>query len=136
MAVDRWGRKVILLAGIGLIIAVTLSYWWFPYVVVILAIRFLHGFGWGASSTSSNTVATDVIPKERFGESMGYPGLIIMIIAMVILSQASTMRISMKQYLIEEIMIVQKSIVPPKKRNYAFFYVRKYGIMDFKGKIL
>lgn len=72
VAVDKWGRKVILLAGIGLIIAVTLSYWLFPYVGVILAIRFLHGFGWGAASTSSNTVATDVIPKERFGESMGF----------------------------------------------------------------
>jgi MFS family permease len=72
VAVDKWGRKVILLAGIGLIIAVTLSYWLFPYVGVILAIRFLHGFGWGASSTSSNTVATDVISKERFGESMGF----------------------------------------------------------------
>lgn len=72
MAVDKWGRKVILLAGIGLIIAATLSYWWFPYVGIILAIRFLHGIGWGASSTSSNTVATDVIPKERFGESMGF----------------------------------------------------------------
>ena len=31
VAVDKWGRKVILLAGIGLIIAATLSYWWFPY---------------------------------------------------------------------------------------------------------
>ena len=72
VAVDKWGRKVILLAGIGLIIAATMSYWWFPYVGVILAIRFLHGFGWGAASTSSNTVATDVIPKERFGESMGF----------------------------------------------------------------
>lgn len=72
VAVDKWGRKVILLVGIGLIIAVTLSYWWFPYVGVILAIRFLHGFGWGAAGTASNTVATDVIPKERFGESMGF----------------------------------------------------------------
>ena len=72
VAVDRWGRKGILLAGIGSIIAVTLAYWWFPFVGILLVLRFLHGFGWGAASTASNTVATDVIPKERFGEAMGF----------------------------------------------------------------
>ena len=72
VAVDKLGRKGVLLAGIGIIIVVTLAYWWFPYVGIILAIRFLHGFGWGAASTASNTVASDIIPKERFGEAMGF----------------------------------------------------------------
>ncbi|MDF2921879.1 MAG: transporter [Paenibacillaceae bacterium] len=72
IAVDKLGRKGILLTGVGVIIAMTLAYWWFPYVGIILAIRFLHGFGWGAAGTASNTVATDVIPKERFGEAMGF----------------------------------------------------------------
>lgn len=71
VVLDKLGRKAVLLIGVGIIIVVTLAYWWFPYVGIILAIRFLHGFGWGAASTASNTVATDVMPKERFGEAMG-----------------------------------------------------------------
>lgn len=69
---DKHGRKGVLLAGIGGIIVITLAYKWFPIIGIILAIRFLHGLGWGAASTASNTIATDVIPKERFGEGMGY----------------------------------------------------------------
>lgn len=30
---------------------------------------------WGASSTASSTIATDIIPKARMGEGMGYFGL-------------------------------------------------------------
>lgn len=72
IALDRLGRKGVLLTGIAAIIAVTSAYMWFPMVGVILAIRFLHGFGWGIASTASNTVASDVIPKSRFGEGMGF----------------------------------------------------------------
>lgn len=38
-------------------------------------LRFIHGFGWGASSTASSTIASDVVPKSRLGEGMGYFGL-------------------------------------------------------------
>jgi MFS family permease len=68
---DRYGRKGIFLAGIGAIIIITLAYLFFPIIGMILALRFLHGLGWGVASTSGSTVATDVIPKERFGEGMG-----------------------------------------------------------------
>ncbi|MDF2804479.1 MAG: major facilitator transporter [Anaerocolumna sp.] len=75
LALDRFGRKGVFLTGIGTIILVTLAYMWFPIVGIILTIRFLHGLGWGMASTASSTIATDVIPKERFGEGMGYFGL-------------------------------------------------------------
>lgn len=72
MALDKFGRKGILLTGIAIIIILTLAYWLFPFVGIILVIRLMHGVGWGAASTASNTVATDVIPKKRFGEAMGF----------------------------------------------------------------
>lgn len=72
VTLDKFGRKGVLVAGIGVMIVVTLAYSWFPIVGIIFVIRFFHGLGWGAASTSSNTVATDVIPKDRFGEGMGY----------------------------------------------------------------
>lgn len=72
IALDRFGRKSVYLVGIITIILVTLAYAWFPLVGMILAIRFLHGFGWGTTSTASNTIATDTIPKKRLGEGIGF----------------------------------------------------------------
>lgn len=72
LATDKFGRKGTLLTGIAIIIAVTLAYMFFPVVGIILAIRFLHGIGWGMATTASNTVATDIIPRQRFGEGMGF----------------------------------------------------------------
>lgn len=69
---DKMGRKGILTAGLFIIILVTSSFGWLPSVGVIIAVRFLHGIGWGMASTASSTIASDNIPKSRFGEGMGY----------------------------------------------------------------
>lgn len=71
-ALDKWGRKGILLAGLAVLILVTISYGIFAVVWVILLARFVHGIGWGLTSTASTTIASDIIPKSRFGEGMGY----------------------------------------------------------------
>ena len=75
MALDVYGRKVIYLVGLIIFLFSTLAYNWAPTVAMLLAIRFIHGFGWGAASTAGGTIATDVIPKQRLGEGMGYYGL-------------------------------------------------------------
>lgn len=69
---DRFGRRGIFLTGLVLFVAVTAAYSFLPSVGLILLLRFIHGFGWGAASTTSNTVASDVIPKKRFGEGIGF----------------------------------------------------------------
>ena len=72
LALDRFGRKVILIIGIGLVIITTLVYHWLAIIAIILAVRFIQGLGWGICTTASSTVATDTLPKSRFGEGMGY----------------------------------------------------------------
>ncbi len=72
---DLYGRRGILLAGLLIFTASILAYIWAPSLLILLVFRFIHGFGWGLSSTASSTVATDVIPKPRLGEGMGYYGL-------------------------------------------------------------
>jgi len=72
---DVYGRKGIFLMGLLLFAASVLAYIWAPSLLILLAFRFVHGFGWGLSSTASSTVATDIIPKSRLGEGMGYYGL-------------------------------------------------------------
>ena len=75
MALDVYGRKVIYLVGLLIFLLSSLAYNWVPTVAMLLAIRFIHGFGWGAASTAGGTIAADVIPKQRLGEGMGYYGL-------------------------------------------------------------
>jgi MFS family permease len=72
---DRQGRKGVYLIGILFFLLCTLAYHWVPSILTLLALRFLHGFGWGTSSTGASTIATDIIPKARMGEGMGYFGL-------------------------------------------------------------
>lgn len=69
---DKNGIKWAFLIGLGVVVTATVAYKWVPMIGAFLALRFIHGLGWGVASTASNTVATDIIPKERFGEGMGY----------------------------------------------------------------
>lgn len=69
---DRFGRKGIFLVGLVMMVTVSFSYAFFPFVIALLAIRLLHGFGWGVASTATNTIASDIVPRKRFGEGIGY----------------------------------------------------------------
>jgi len=71
-AVDRFGRRSLILIGLLMMIVSLFSYSWFPVVWVIIVIRTFNGFSWGLSTTTSNTIATDVIPHDRLGEGMGF----------------------------------------------------------------
>lgn len=75
MLADRHGRKVVFISGLLLFAACVLGYLWVSAIFLLLLVRFIHGFAWGASSTAASTIATDAIPKSRLGEGMGYVGL-------------------------------------------------------------
>lgn len=72
LLLDKLGRQKVFLVGSFIFILSVFSYSFVPFISGILIIRFIHGFGWGAVSTASNTIASDNIPKNRFGEGMGY----------------------------------------------------------------
>lgn len=74
-ALDTRGRKVVYFFGLTIIIISIFSYSLVTSVAMVLAIRLLHGVGWGASTTAAGTIAADIIPKPRLGEGMGYYGL-------------------------------------------------------------
>jgi MFS family permease len=75
MALDVYGRKIVFMLGLLIFLISVLAYNWAPTVLVLLIIRFIHGFGWGAANTAGGTIAADLIPKKRLGEGMGYFGL-------------------------------------------------------------
>lgn len=72
---DSRGRRGPLLLGLAVFMLSVLAYNWAFSIIALLAFRFLHGFGWGIISTAAGTVATDLIPRKRLGEGMGYFGL-------------------------------------------------------------
>ncbi|NLL17991.1 MAG: MFS transporter [Clostridia bacterium] len=74
-ALDVYGRKGLFLTGLMIFALCVLAYTWAPSLFILLVLRFIHGFGWGLSSTASSTVVADIIPKSRIGEGMGYYGL-------------------------------------------------------------
>lgn len=75
VGLDRWGRMGFLFLGLGVFILSVLSYNLAGAIPALLGLRLVHGFGWGAYTTSSGTIAADVIPAARRGEGMGYYGL-------------------------------------------------------------
>lgn len=75
MILDNRGRKHIFMLGMTILGVTSACLAFFPAVGAILFIMFVRGIGWGISSTSSNTVATDIIPRARFGQGIAYFGL-------------------------------------------------------------
>lgn len=72
IAVDRIGRAPVLFIGALCIALAFGANAIFHSVTAVIIIRFLYGFAGGASTTASNTIAADLIPRDRFGEWMGY----------------------------------------------------------------
>lgn len=74
-ALDTIGRKPVLLLGLAIFLLAVAGYYWMVSVALVLAIRFLHGIGWGIVTTTYGTIVSDIIPRERSGEGMGYFGM-------------------------------------------------------------
>lgn len=71
-ALDRLGRRRVLLPALAVITVLIFSYGLFGTVLAMVILRFFHGLAWGVSSTATTTIASDVIPRKRFGEGMGF----------------------------------------------------------------
>lgn len=75
MVVDRHGRHGVMIAGFIVMAAAVLLMAVVPLFGALLAFRFIQGIGWGCCTTSNSTTASDIIPKSRFAEGMGYYSL-------------------------------------------------------------
>ncbi len=72
---DNGARRAVLIAGlIGLAIA-PFGYMTVPVLSVVIAFRMVHGASLALSNTTTSTVASDIIPKDRFAEGMGLFGM-------------------------------------------------------------
>ncbi len=74
-ALDRYGRRAILIIGLLTFLIPSLAYILLLPIAPLLFFRFIQGFGWGIGNTSQGTVVSDVIPRNRMGEGLGFFGL-------------------------------------------------------------
>ncbi len=72
---DTKGRAPVFITGLIIFVVSMFSLAASYTITILLLVRVMQGAGWGLSSTSSGTIATDLVPKERRGEGLGYYGL-------------------------------------------------------------
>lgn len=80
---DKFGKRKMSLLFLTLFIICNLAYFGTTSIVPLLIVRFINGFGFAVSTTSTSALAMDWIPIKRKGEGIGYFGLF-MSLAMVI----------------------------------------------------
>lgn len=69
---ERIGRKKMLHGGLISSLVMTLMYFGINGVALLLVVRFLHGAAFGIATTALATIVTNIIPKGRYGEGLGY----------------------------------------------------------------
>ncbi|WP_411350253.1 MFS transporter [Paenibacillus sp. WLX2291] len=74
-ALELGKRNVILFGGLAIALFGTVGYYFSATIVALLVMRVIFGFGFGMYSTTFPTMASDIIPRNRMGEGMGYFGL-------------------------------------------------------------
>lgn len=73
--IDTGKRKAVFLFGTAVFFLCTLCFNLAPALLILLLARFMQGFGWAYCNTAAGTIASDIIPKPRLAEGMGYYGL-------------------------------------------------------------
>ncbi|HPS88630.1 MAG TPA: MFS transporter [Methanosarcina vacuolata] len=77
--VGKWigqiGHKKTLYAGVILSLIMTLLYFRINNIFLLFTVRFLHGMGFGITTTATATIVANIIPMERKGEGIAYFGL-------------------------------------------------------------
>ena len=71
-ALERIGWKKTALIFMSIHFLSCLLYFLVSDVTLLIIVRFIHGIGFGASANAIVTIASDVLPKKRFGEAFGY----------------------------------------------------------------
>ena len=71
-ALERNGWKKTALAFMTIHFLACLLYFLARDVNLLLIVRFIHGIGFGASANAIVTIASQVLPKKRYGEAFGY----------------------------------------------------------------
>lgn len=68
----RFGKRKLLLIGVAICLVGMAGYYAAASISALLALRIVHGFGFGIATALYGTLVSDAIPAARRGEGMGY----------------------------------------------------------------
>lgn len=68
----RFGKQKLLLIGVAICLVGMAGYYTAASISALLALRIVHGFGFGIATALYGTLVSDAIPAARRGEGMGY----------------------------------------------------------------
>jgi len=77
------GKRIFLMAGLLVCALAAGGYYLTTVILFIFLLRVFHGFGFGAATTLYGAIVSNIIPKARMGEGMGYFGLGVVIAAAI-----------------------------------------------------
>jgi MFS family permease len=66
------GQNRVLYIGSFLSLVATLLYFFAGSIELLLLVRFLHGAFFGMAGLATNTIVATAVPRERYGEGLGY----------------------------------------------------------------
>ena len=69
---ERFGKKIVLVTALVLFAIPTIFYFVPETITGLLILRFIHGVGFGISTTATGAIVADIVPNSRRGEGMGY----------------------------------------------------------------
>lgn len=69
---ERFGKKRILLIALLIFWGASCLYFVPDSISSMLFLRFIHGIGFGMSTTATGAIVADILPNSRRGEGMGY----------------------------------------------------------------
>lgn len=73
--VDTFPRKKVYLLAFSIFVSLFLGYTIASSILFLFILRIFHGLAWGVLTTSSNTLAIDLLPQKKRGQGIGYYGL-------------------------------------------------------------
>jgi MFS family permease len=77
--IDGRGRKFVLVAGALIFVAVSVVYNMADTVFLLIMLRVVNGIGFSAHTGAAGIIASDLTPKSRLAEGIGYYGISIII---------------------------------------------------------
>ena len=69
---DRFGRRLTLVLGAGIVAVALFALGFQTTLIMLLVFKVVQGVGHALNSTASNAVASEVLPRERMGQGIGY----------------------------------------------------------------
>ena len=72
---DKKGKRFTMVLGTTVYLIGVLGFMLVPNLALLFVFRAMQGVGFSLANTASGAAVSDVVPKERMGEGMGYYGL-------------------------------------------------------------